>query len=252
MNRTAALTELRQSLLDTAGGYLRNTLHIPGTTCQMCAKPVAGYQFCLKCEGYTGRADTADLVGSMIYGWDGSQSGRLMYGYKSAAPGPSHRQILRSLILLGLRGHRGCADVLVGGRPATHWAAVPSLRRVGWAHPFRELLTQVIKTGAEINIVAAQTIRTPRDLTPTNFEVRSAIPDGVHVMVFDDTWTSGGHAQSVAAALKRAGAQTVSILTVARWLDLGETLSKRFHREHVRDRPYDPCACPWTGGHCPT
>jgi hypothetical protein len=37
-----------------------------------------------------------------------------MYGYKSAAPGPSHVPTVSSLIGLGLWGHIPCAGVLVG------------------------------------------------------------------------------------------------------------------------------------------
>ena len=43
------------------------------------------------------------------------------------------------------------------------------------------------------------------------------------MLLIDDTWTSGGHAQSAALALRQAGATRISALIVARWLtdDLG-------------------------------
>lgn len=41
---------------------------------------------------------------------------------------------------------------------------------------------------------------------------------GSHVMLIDDTWASGGHAQSGALALRKSGASKVSVLVVARWL----------------------------------
>ena len=82
----AALAQLRQSLVDSAGNYLKNTLHLPGNTCASCAGPVGGYHRCYKCEWiYARRTDTADLVGSMIYGIEtaeGHQSEKLMWGYK--------------------------------------------------------------------------------------------------------------------------------------------------------------------------
>lgn len=89
-----------------------------------------------------------------------------------------------------------------------------------------------------------------RQLNPDYYEVLTPIPRGSHVMVIDDTWASGGHAQSVAMALKHAGAAKVSILAIARWLDLrGRT--KRTHNDHISNRPYDPAICPWTGAKCP-
>ena len=40
--------------------------------------------------------------------------------------------------------------------------------------------------------------------------------DGRSVLLIDDTWTTGAHAQSGAAALKAAGAGPVAILTLGR------------------------------------
>jgi phosphoribosylpyrophosphate synthetase len=39
---------------------------------------------------------------------------------------------------------------------------------------------------------------------------------GSSVLLFDDTWTTGAHAQSAAWALKRAGAARVAILVIGR------------------------------------
>ncbi|WP_431837853.1 hypothetical protein [Cellulomonas sp. Y8] len=70
-----------------------------------------------------------------------------------------------------------------------------------------------------------------------------------HVIVADDSWVSGRHAQS-AAALKFAGVRDVSILTVARVLSPGGPPNVDFIR-HRLDRPFDPRVCQWTGGACP-
>jgi hypothetical protein len=66
----------------------------------------------------------------------------------------------------------------------------------------------------------------------------------------DDTWTSGGHAQSAVLALRKAHAAYVSVLVVARWVkeDFGD--NAKFLRS-LSDRDYDPDICPWTGGACP-
>jgi phosphoribosylpyrophosphate synthetase len=39
------------------------------------------------------------------------------------------------------------------------------------------------------------------------------------VLVVDDTWTTGAHAQSASAALKAAGARYVGIVAIGRWLN---------------------------------
>lgn len=72
---------------------------------------------------------------------------------------------------------------------------------------------------------------------------------GQHVLVVDDTWVSGGKAQSAALALKAAGAGAVTIVCIGRWL------SYRWegHRPLIESlhEPYDATRCPVTGGTCP-
>ena len=71
---------------------------------------------------------------------------------------------------------------------------------------------------------------------------------GEHVLLLDDTWTSGSRTQSAALTLRRQGAAHVSVLVIGRYLKPGphaEFISTRL------DRDYDPRRCPVTGGECP-
>jgi hypothetical protein len=218
----------------------------------MCAGPIDDhYTLCARClTNYVSRTDTAQLVGSMTYAMDDHQTGKVMYGYKRRNPGPSHVQTVTALAVLGVRGHHQCIEYLADA-PATRWATVPSTRNVVTEHRFRALLARNLKPGSEIDVAASKQIRAPREVTPSNFEIRTSIPKGVHVMVIDDTWVGGGHAQSVAVALTEPGADKVSILTVARWLKLDNDVTRQVYREQIKDRAYDPAICPWTGGVCP-
>ena len=67
-----------------------------------------------------------------------------------------------------------------------------------------------------------------------------------------DVWVPGEHAQSVATALKRAGAAKVSILAIGRWLCMDDRRTDGVYNRHIRDRPYNPDICPWNGGDCPS
>jgi hypothetical protein len=248
----AALAQIRQSLVDTAS-YLRNSRRIPSVTCAKCAGYRAGYHICYRCEFE--HPGAADLVGSLIYAGDGLQAGRLMYGYKSAKPGPSHLPTMMSLLALGLVGHIGCAGLLVGMK-ASHWATVPSLRNIGSEHRMRQLLLGMVPAESEIVVAASKaaankTVQERRQFDPGNYDLLTAVPAGVHVLLIDDTYTSGGHAQSVAKALKDAGAAKVSILTVARWIEMDKPPVRQFFLDHIADLPYDPMICPWTGTGCP-
>jgi orotate phosphoribosyltransferase len=51
---------------------------------------------------------------------------------------------------------------------------------------------------------------------------------GADVLVVDDTWVSGGSAQSAAAALKLAGARRVAIVVLGRHVNPADPSSARF------------------------
>ena len=253
MSNAAALAQIKRSLIDNAGGYLRNTVHIPGETCAICrgTKMRDGCQTCYPCEFLY--PNGADLIGSMVYGVDGLQSGKLMYGYKASPQIPVLVQRVSSLVALALREHIECAGKLVGAQ-CTHWATVPSLRNLESMHPFRTILTGMIKTDAEIEVAASplvkgKTAQERRSHNPAFYDLRTPVPQGAHVLVLDDTWTSGAHGQSVATALRLAGAVKVSLLVVARWLDWDDR-TKRIYPKHISPRPFNPDTCPWTGGEC--
>jgi len=50
-------------------------------------------------------------------------------------------------------------------------------------------------------------------------------------------------------ALRKAGADKVSVLVVARWLKSDFAGNKEFVRQ-LAAQNYDPGVCPWTGGTC--
>jgi hypothetical protein len=50
---------------------------------------------------------------------------------------------------------------------------------------------------------------------------RSAALWGENVLLIDDTWTTGNHAQSASAALKAAGAGSVAVVVLGRHLNVG-------------------------------
>jgi predicted amidophosphoribosyltransferase len=252
-----ALDAVKQSLFDTAGGYLWNTIHLPYQTCSHCRGTFAmrdGHPICGPCTSYLG-ANVADIIASVIYGVDGEQSAKLMYGYKSTPQSAVLTQRIASLAAVALRGHVDCASKIIGV-PCTLWATVPSLRNIGSDHPLRSILLGFARPEAEIKVVATDAAKgkTPQErriYNPAFYAVETPIPKDAHVMLVDDTWTSGSHVQSVATALKQAGAGKVSILAIARWMDLTDPWTRRVFAESIRPRQYNPHVCPWAGASCP-
>ncbi len=68
------------------------------------------------------------------------------------------------------------------------------------------------------------------------------VPD--HVLVVDDSWASGGHAQSLAALLKQSGVRKVSIMTVARLLSPEWSENPEFVKTRLCGSTFDWAHCP--------
>jgi adenine/guanine phosphoribosyltransferase-like PRPP-binding protein len=73
---------------------------------------------------------------------------------------------------------------------------------------------------------------------------------GQHILIVDDTWTSGSRAQSAALAVRRAGAHRVGVLVVGRWLDPDYAGTAPFLKA-LCSYDFDPRRGPVTGNSCP-
>ncbi|MGH3813091.1 MAG: hypothetical protein ACRDUV_11635 [Pseudonocardiaceae bacterium] len=70
-----------------------------------------------------------------------------------------------------------------------------------------------------------------------------------HVLLIEDTWTSGGNAQSAALTLRRGGAASVTIVALARWLTVEEPPTGAFVTSRLTE-DYDPLICPVNDQDC--
>jgi hypothetical protein len=171
-----------------------------------------------------------------------------MRAYKAQQPVDEHVMIVAMLVWLALSMHQHCPARL-GGAPVTHWATVPSLPAKAGEHPLHRIIS-TIGPCAEVHLLAATNVQYPRDVNPTHFITDGELPRGSHVLLIDDTWTQGGHAQSAALALRGAGAGRVSVLVIARWINEDFANNANFLRG-LAHNDYNPAICPWTGGACP-
>jgi adenine/guanine phosphoribosyltransferase-like PRPP-binding protein len=105
-------------------------------------------------------------------------------------------------------------------------AVVPSGQGRPGAHP----LVGLVRSCAGLRMVrlsvAAREIHT-RGVNPAWVLVRDPVA-GSDVLVVDDTWVSGGSAQSTAAALKLAGARRVAVVVLGRHLNPADPRSAAF------------------------
>lgn len=250
------VARLSAALVARAGGYLRNPVRQDRVTCAVCTTPVEGHRRCFQCEQHRRYEGVADVTGFMTYAVGGQQSGYVMRGYKAPRPLDEHRAIVTLLALLALSRHGSCPEAL-GGDRVTYWATVPSLPAKPGEHPFHGIIHGLI-SGGEVPLASARAVALtavpkvhyPRGVSPDHFQTSSRLARGSHVLLMDDTWTGGGHAQSAALALRKAGAARVSLLVIARWIkeDFGNNAQ---FLGAIADHDYDSETCPWTGGGCP-
>ncbi len=178
----------------------------------------------------------------MSYGWDGGQSATIMYGYKDQVPNRQAYRVVNVMLFYALHEHMRCAADPYGVQP-TMWATVPSLKQRGHPQAFHVMTSGLLRNMPEAKMQASANVQYPREFRPDNFAVTSVV-SGQHVLLVDDTWASGGHAESASGALKRAGATRVTILVLARWLSPHRGETSDFMKNELI-QVFDPDLCPF-------
>lgn len=237
---------LADLLFKQAGGYLRNPVWSL-VTCQVCATPVAGYARCFPCSQHRATYGTAlaQRTAFLTYAINGEQSATTLTRYKLGTASARLVEVIRLLAAVGLLVHRPCLDQ-VSRNPVTHWATVPSLHGRSGVHPIRQAAGP-FAPGRAID-VRPTTSDGSRAIEAAKFVVPPLSPNS-HLLVIDDTWTTGANAQSLALAARRAGAAEVSVLVLARWLNPLYGANRGF--VSALPRPFDVQQCPWLRGPCP-
>jgi hypothetical protein len=105
-------------------------------------------------------------------------------------------------------------------------AVVPS----GQGRPGPHPLAGVVRSCVDLPLVRLSIVPAEihvRGVNPGWVRVDDPVTDG-DVLVVDDTWVSGGSAQSTAAALKLAGAHRVAVVVLGRHVNPADPRSAAF------------------------
>lgn len=175
----------------------------------------------------------------------------LLYGYKQPlAVQDDRRATVQLMLFVAVSLHRRCLESTVG-QPIEAWTVVPSTRG-RTDHPLPVLAAKIgIPAATVVAALAADQPGDPRVTAPRRFSFdRPELVRGKHVLVVDDTWTTGARLQSMALALRDTGASAVSGLVLARWLSVEWPATANYLRS-TPHRDFDPRMCPVTGGRCP-
>jgi len=242
---------LAELVTRVVGGYLGNTRRGSGF-CVTCCRPIdPRFSQCYECRfpsigPGTGRSPAlADQVAPLAYGGVTYQSRRLLFGYKepmAAAPGDERRTVVQLLLWAAFHFHRQCLE---NGLPFRFFAVVPSTRSRP-AHPLGDLVKGwLTSAGLEERELSATGRVSGRVIDPAKFSSNEV--NGGHVLLVDDTWTTGANVQSAAWTLKNVGADAVTALVVARWLG-DHAPTSAFLASHP-NVGYNPLVCPAPHGH---
>lgn len=126
-----------------------------------------------------------------------------------------HARDLAAVLARFLAGHLACLTARLAGS-VDLVTTVPSTRSREEVHP----LVAVVRMVSALRRVHKEVLvpdqsSVDRSASDNAFAVDGAV-DGQHVLVVDDTFTTGARAQSAASALKIAGAAAVGVLVLGR------------------------------------
>ena len=191
----------------------------PGV-CASCRGPARhGFARCFHCGLHTESAPglLADVVAPVACAPKGSSLATDLWLYKSQRTGSREAGAALLAMLLVFLHDQGPGVWRSAATAPTCACVVPSGRGRPGPHPLQELAQGCL--GLPWAALVARPGGDPwaRALDPGRFRAPRPLT-GAAVLLLDDTWTSGGTAQSAAVALKRAGARWVAVVVLGRHL----------------------------------
>jgi hypothetical protein len=193
---------------------------IGGVSCRTCRGPTsAGLARCYQCDLARSQAGEllADAVAPIGYAVRGGPLAGDLWRYKSDRPGADESAARLRGMLAGYLRDRGESVWTAAGMPAAPEVAaiVPSGQGRPGGHPLLGLVLSCVDVPLVRLSVAPGRAAHARGVDPGWLHVDGSV-DGADVLVIDDSWVSGGSAQSAAVALKLAGARRVAIVVIGR------------------------------------
>jgi hypothetical protein len=204
---------------------------IGSVTCRTCRGPTpAELARCYQCDLARSRAGEllADAVAPIAYAIRGGPLAVDLWRYKSdhVDAGESATR-LQAMLAAYLAAHGEVvwrAAGMASGPMAA--AVVPSGRGRLGGHPLPGLVRSCVDVPLVGLSVAPEGAAHMRGVDPRWLRVDGPVA-GTDVLVVDDTWVSGGSAQSAAVALKLAGARRVAIIVMGRHVNPDDPRSAR-------------------------
>jgi predicted amidophosphoribosyltransferase len=210
--------------------------------CSQCFNLTDGYGRCYACA-HGGRF--LDAMAPISYSVAGEQLHHALASYKRLEGVIARRFMLGLAAVLWrhLALHERCLARASEVERFTLVVTVPSSsRHHAVAHPLNELVSMVdlLHDRQERVLQRSDAPAAAHEFSRQKYEAVRDV-SGQAVLLVDDTWTKGANAQSAAAALKAAGAETVAAVVIGRYVNRGWRQNDR----HLRGlpRPFDWNSC---------
>lgn len=233
------MTGPQRTVAEVAAPYDNYLVPVPAKgadVCPVCHSMVSGYPMCWQCnEARKVLGDrTADVTAFVSLAPRDEQFAYELFTYKNANAPPSARQRitigLAAVLWNWLDHHETCLTRSLGVASFDLITTVPSTSG-RTTHPLRELVAGTVE-GTEQNyadlLAVSRTDLKQREHAADRYKATRRL-GSQSILVIDDTWTTGAHAQSASAALKTAGAAGVAILTIGRWFNPDFVASGNIH-----------------------
>lgn len=223
----------RRTVDEVAAPYANFLVRVPRAApdvCTVCRSLVdPQYAVCYQCSEARARLPhTADVVAFVSLAPKTTQMATELYTYKRLGIQETirrPRQIgLAAVLWKWLSLHEACMASHVGATQFELITTVPSTSGRADTHPLADLVTNIVTDSAARYaplLALGASVAAPREFAADRFRVRTSGTSvrARTVLIIDDTWTTGSHAQSAAAAIKTAGARGVGVLAIGRWVN---------------------------------
>jgi len=177
------------------------------------------YETCYKC-GH--QPDCLDAMVPITYSEHGGQMHLALRNYKDGSTAGIRRHDtirLAAILWRFLRDHESCVARAAGVDGFDLVTIVPSSKPerdkhsafaelTGWVEPIKERLQRTLEPTGEVG-------DGQREFDSNRYRATADL-SGRSVLLLDDTWVTGGHAQSAAHALTSVGAQKVALVVIGR------------------------------------
>ncbi len=241
-----------QELTSSYTGVLVAVPPVQDGVCDVCRSATGpGFPICYQCKEARAALGSrrADVVVPISLSIKGAQWATDLARYKNTAiPGSEHIALRVAAVLWRfLETHEGCVARSAGVDRFDVVTTPPSQAGRSGEHRLDAAVSRVVEPTATryAQLLSGGPGSTPERTFPDDRYVCGRDLTGQAVLLIDDQWTTGSRTQPAAAALKAAGARSVTVVVLGRHVDPASTRAgnAEFVAAHARSPfSWEDCA----------